>query len=1781
MRTPRILAASIASILLTSAALRAQTWDGGGVAGGSLLWSTATNWNGDVVPVNNGTANVAFAGTIDLTSDMDANWSINSLAFNSGAGAFTLGSTSGFTLTLGAGGITNNDDSTQAIANAITLGAAQTWNVASTGALNVSGAINNGGNLLTIQTTSGNATLSGVFSGAGGLTKTGANTLILSGGVANTYTGTTTVNAGTLVLAKTAGVNALAGPVIVGDGTGIDTLQLGASNQIPNASSVSVNSSGVFNLAGFNESLLVVVVNGGSVTTGTGTLTISTSLNMTAGSISSTGAGSLLMQGNVVTNAAAASATIAGTLDLGTVVRSFTIADGGAANDLDVTADINATTGGINKLGSGTLRLSANNLFSGGLNVAQGTVAIGSNTAAGTNTIALSGGTITSDGGPFALANSVNLNGDSTANNITLNGATLITGNRTLTINSGAVLLGGTISGDISSNFFTKNGAGTLAFAGATGNTYAGTVVVNEGTLALVKTPGVTAINGNLAVGDGSGPDVVNVNGSNQIADTSFVTINGGGVFNLGAGVIETFQGLGVDTGGSAAIGDGTLTVSSVQLTGTGTITGTPGGTLQLVGNVTTVASGASQSTITAFTNLGGGFRTFTIGDGTAQFDATLAGLTNGALVKEGAGGLLLTGGGSSLAVTLNSGLLAAVGSNSFGNGTLTLNGGTIMPSGSALSFPNAVSIGGDVNFGGTTDATYNGAMTIGTGGAIFTISNTSVTTFSGAIGQSVPNASFTKIGSGILRFEGGSSNTYSGTTTVNAGTLILNKNAGSLAIPGNLVIGDGTGSDIVQLLQSNQIADTSAVTINGNASLDMGSATDTIGSLSVAFNSSVNVGTGNLTVGSGGLQISGGTISGSNGILTLLGDLTSPASNVGFGLIFSAVNLGGGTRTFDVDNGAAAFEVDLSGVITGGTMVKAGDGIMRFSGSATNGSALSVLVNEGELRLLRSVANVAITGPLTIGDGIGGTNADVVRLAAAEQIGSGAAVQLTINSSGLLDLAGFNESIGDLRLAGGNVTTGAGTLTLIAGSSVGINSLASTTPASITGNLGLSNQAKTFTVASGGLAIDLDIPAIISSGGIIKAGAGVLRLGGNNTIALGLTINGGTVLLGSDSAAGTGLITLTTGTLRADGGARTIANTVGITGASTIDGVQNLTLNGSISLAKTASLTKNDTGTLTFGSAFTLLDGALTLNQGTLAVNGTKTISASGTFTENPGGTFIGALINQGIFTYNGGVFDGTLQNEGVFVINSDFNAQDGFSNLSTITVGAAGSLNANGTGLLNEGTLMLAAGTLQAGGTGPVINNGEITGYGLITGSAGFTNNAQVTVNGGNLTLANSGAQSNAGNIAVPSGRQLRLNSPLSNTGTIALAGGTIGSTAALTNNAGGTVSGRGTITAPLNNNGGTLRAEGGTLNVTNAFASSGLIRVEGGAGLAGGAITNTGRIQGDGSIANAITNNGRIEAAGTLALGGTVTQNAAGTIAAGAGNTVLVAAGLSGNAGTISLTGGSFDNNGFPLNNTGQISGHGVIATGGTGLTNNGSITFTGGLTTVSGNVTNAATRKIETVASSTLFTGNVVNNGTFKNTDGRFTFAGTYTENGAFISDPADNFFTDLIVNPNGVLVGGLGDRFFVSGNFLNGSLQAAGWQTSQAELTLHGGSLSSVAFAGSDAGPNYAGYTNNFAWGTLRLEVGQSLTLGDGNGTPGAALYATIVDLDGGLGQIGSITGNGFNIYYDPANAANAYLGNQIYPFANGGALVPVPEPSGCWGLGWGAIALCVRRRRIG
>ena len=95
--------------------------------------------------------------------------------------------------------------------------------------------------------------------------------LTLSGTSANTYTGTTTVSAGILALSKTAGVNALAGNLTIGDGTGTDTVKLTAANQIPDTSNVTFFTGGVLDLNGNSDSVNSLASNiggDGTVTSG-------------------------------------------------------------------------------------------------------------------------------------------------------------------------------------------------------------------------------------------------------------------------------------------------------------------------------------------------------------------------------------------------------------------------------------------------------------------------------------------------------------------------------------------------------------------------------------------------------------------------------------------------------------------------------------------------------------------------------------------------------------------------------------------------------------------------------------------------------------------------------------------------------------------------------------------------------------------------------------------------------------------------------------------------------------------------------------------------------------------------------------------------------------------------------------------------------------------------------------------------------------------------------------------------------------------------------------------------------------------------------------------------------------------------------------------------------------------------------------------------------------------------------------------------------------------------
>src|SRR5205085_769258 len=102
----------------------------------------------------------------------------------------------------------------------------------------------------------------------------------------------------------------------------------------------------------------------------------------------------------------------------------------------------------------------------------------------------------------------------------------------------------------------------------------------------------------------------------------------------------------------------------------------------------------------------------------------------------------------------------------------------------------------------------------------------------------------------------------------------------------------------------------------------------------------------------------------------------------------------------------------------------------LQLSGSGANSYAGGTLVNAGTLSLAKTAGIDAVSGALTIGDGVGGAGADVVRLIAANQINDATAA--TISASGLLDLNGFSETVQSVSSSSSSsqIALGAGTLT-------------------------------------------------------------------------------------------------------------------------------------------------------------------------------------------------------------------------------------------------------------------------------------------------------------------------------------------------------------------------------------------------------------------------------------------------------------------------------------------------------------------------------------------------------------------------------------------------------------------------------------------------------------------------------------------------------------------------------------------------------------------------------
>ena len=458
---------------------------------GNGTWSNDSNWVGGSRPVDGVTVEYASSnGTGGVsTYDNTGNYTladIYSLQFSSGHNhAYTI---AGGNLTIGAGGIVNNSNSTQTIALNLALGANQT-----------------------IAANTANLLVSGNISGNYSLTKEGNQTLTLTGN--STYNGGTTINSGTLLLESTGQISHSETGFFVG-GAGENATVLLNGGSISNfdgyigfgngsAGTVNMNSgnwtngenlrvgyygNGTLNLTGGNISNVNGVIGRYDASNGVANVSGGTWSSLGTMTIGYNATGTLnLTGGNVVVGSGSGNITIArgsgsnGTLNLGTgstygalQASRVTGGNGTAVVNFNHTGNLSfapilAGSLSVNKLGNGTTALTASNSYTGGTIISAGTLAAQSTTALGVGAVELRNNGVLAIGGfdpvPANLTLSIGGNFSWSSNSSTialLNGASAnITGNLT----SGGIV--GNRTFDVSQYGVVSNNTITLArFAG-------------------------------------------------------------------------------------------------------------------------------------------------------------------------------------------------------------------------------------------------------------------------------------------------------------------------------------------------------------------------------------------------------------------------------------------------------------------------------------------------------------------------------------------------------------------------------------------------------------------------------------------------------------------------------------------------------------------------------------------------------------------------------------------------------------------------------------------------------------------------------------------------------------------------------------------------------------------------------------------------------------------------------------------------------------------------------------------------------------------------------------------------------------------------------------------------------------------------------------------------------------------------------------------------------------------------------------------------------------------
>jgi len=455
-------------------------------------------------------------------------------------------------------------------------------------------------------------------------------------------------------------------------------------------------------------------------------------------------------------------------------------------------------------------------------------------------------------------------------------------------------------------------------------------------------------------------------------------------------------------------------------------------------------------------------------------------------------------------------------------------------------------------------------------------------------------------------------------------------------------------------------------------------------------------------------------------------------------------------TRHLGVDDGAAADDMTINGVISGSNLVKAGLGTLVLGGSGDNGAfGAGVNINAGTVILDKSSGNLQNNA---LGSGViawqGGT------LSARN---TAATFTNTVNLGSVGSAQSGNQITGNAAITFSGLVQGSATSQQVYPivNNAGATFTLSGTVQAFNANPGGSTTSTIEFSGSG----TTNVTGVIQNGfangitAIAKSGSGLLTLSGPNTYT-GLTqVNAGYLRLDSAGALGGGnlaiiqsnfagglnaVVELGTGNTAFTRAIGTAAGQVNLGGSSS----NNINNGGFASVTGTSTVNLNGGGAVTWGSTgFFQAGGALQLGSpnvaGTVDFQNGINLAGNRTITALNGSAAIDGQVS-------GVIADGS----GSRVLTKNGAGGLALTNANTYTGGT----------IVSEGTLLINNASGSGTGTGAVtVASGAALGGGNAAGTEGFISGA-VTVNGslrpgnsiGTLTVTND-VTWNAGNAFV----------------------------------------------------------------------------------------------------------------------------------------------------------------------------------------------------------------------------------------------------------------------------------------------------------------------------------------------------------------------------------------------------------------------------------------------